>query len=172
MILAQTLPEAIALRIDGHDHMVDGLRDRILPLQVYPSGEVHDALGQLLHIERMQGGRANDHLEERKSTSSLQLKPPNHPQQCDQRAVTGRDECWRHVTQRTNICWHMLNSSQCYLQSLSIRRDLRDLIVDPVDKVCVACGQEAVLRGKRVSDFRRNIILYFCTTNETCLMSS
>lgn len=168
VILAQTLPEAIALRIDGHDHMVDGLRDRVLPLQVYPSGEVHDALGQLLHIERMQSGRANNHLEERKSTSSLQLTPPNHRQRCDWRAVTERDGCWRHVAQRKNIRWHMHNSSQCYLQSLSIRRDLRDLIVDPVDKVCVACGQEAVLRGKWVSDFRGNIILYLQAVTNQC----
>lgn len=168
VILAQTLPEAIALRIDGHDHMVDGLRDRVLPLQVYPSGEVHDALGQLLHIERMQSGRANNHLEERKSTSSLQLTPPNHHQRCDWRAVTERDGCWRHVAQRKNIRWHMHNSSQCYLQSLSIRRDLRDLIVDPVDKVCVACGQEAVLRGKWVSDFRGNIILYLQAVTNQC----
>lgn len=54
----------------------------------------------------------------------------------------------------------MHNSSQCYLQPLSIRCDLRDLIVNPVDKVRVACGQEAVLRDEWVSDFRGNIIYF------------
>lgn len=68
-VLAQTLPEAVALRIDGHDHMVDGLGDRVLPFQVHPRGEVHDALRQLLHVEGVQSGRTNNHLE--KSDSSV-----------------------------------------------------------------------------------------------------
>lgn len=68
MILAQTLPEAVALRIDRNDHVVDRLGDRVLPFQVHPCGEVHDALRQLLHVERMQSGRTNNHLEKRKRT--------------------------------------------------------------------------------------------------------
>lgn len=68
-VLAQTLPEAVALRIDGHDHMVDGLGDGVLPFQVHPCGEVHDALRQLLHVEGVESGRTNDHLE--KSVSSV-----------------------------------------------------------------------------------------------------
>lgn len=70
-ILAQALPEAIALRIDRYDHMVDSLRDRVLPLQVYPSGKVHDALGQLLHVKRVQSGWANNHLEKKIASNSL-----------------------------------------------------------------------------------------------------
>lgn len=61
-ILAQTFPEVIGLGIDGHDHVVDSFGDRVLPLQVYPSGKVHDALGQLLYVKRMQSGRTNNHL--------------------------------------------------------------------------------------------------------------
>lgn len=44
VVLAQTLPEAVALGIDGNDHVVDRLGDRVLPFQVHPCGEVHDAL--------------------------------------------------------------------------------------------------------------------------------
>lgn len=43
---------------------------------------------------------------------------------------------------------------RCYLQSLAIGGDLRDLIVDPVDEVCIACRQEAILRGKENTDKR------------------
>lgn len=56
VILAQTLPEAIVLRIDRHYHVVDSLGNRVLPLQVHPSGKVHDALRQLLNVKRMQCG--------------------------------------------------------------------------------------------------------------------
>lgn len=31
VVLAQTLPEAVALGVDGHNHVVDGLRDGVLP---------------------------------------------------------------------------------------------------------------------------------------------
>lgn len=55
-VLAQTLPEAVTLRIDRHDHMVDGLGDGVLPFQVHPRGEVHDALRQLLHVEGVESG--------------------------------------------------------------------------------------------------------------------
>lgn len=43
---------------------------------------------------------------------------------------------------------------RCYLQPLAIGGDLRDLIVDPVDEVCIACRQEAILRGKENTDKR------------------
>lgn len=43
-------------------------------------------------------------------------------------------------------------SSKCYLQSLAIRGDLRDLFVDPVDEVCIASRQEAILRDTENTD--------------------
>lgn len=51
VVLAQALPEMVALRIDGHHNVVDSLWNRILPLQVDPCGKVHDAFRQLLHIK-------------------------------------------------------------------------------------------------------------------------
>lgn len=68
VVLAQTLPDSIALGIDRYYHMVDSLRDRILSLQVHPSGKVHYALGQLLHIKGMQCGWTNNHLEKKMVT--------------------------------------------------------------------------------------------------------
>lgn len=43
-------------------------------------------------------------------------------------------------------------SVKCYLQSLAIRCDLRDLLVDPVDEVCIASRQEAILRDTENTD--------------------
>ena len=43
-ILAQALPEAIRFGVYRYDHMVDSLRDRVLPLQIHPCWEMHDAL--------------------------------------------------------------------------------------------------------------------------------
>lgn len=67
VILAQTLPEAIRFGIYRYDHMVDGLRDRVLSFQIHPCWEVHDALRQLLNVKGMQSCRTHDHLGEKVS---------------------------------------------------------------------------------------------------------
>lgn len=72
VILAQTLPDAIRFGIYRYDNMVDGLGDRVLPLQIHPCWEVHDALRQLLHIKWMQSCWTNNHLGEMISAN------PNH----------------------------------------------------------------------------------------------
>lgn len=68
VVLAQTLPDPIALGIDRYYHMVDSLRDRVLSLQVHPCGKVHYALGQFLHVKGMQCGWTNNHLEKKMGT--------------------------------------------------------------------------------------------------------
>lgn len=40
---------------------------------------------------------------------------------------------------------------KCYLQSLAVRSDLRDLVMDPVDEVCIACRQKAILRDTKTN---------------------
>lgn len=47
--------------------------------------------------------------------------------------------------------------SQYYLQPLSIRGHLRDLVVDPVDKVCITGRQEAVLREEERMCFENEL---------------
>ena len=42
---------------------MDGVRDRVLALEVDPGGKMHQGLRKFLHLEGVQGGRANNHLE-------------------------------------------------------------------------------------------------------------
>lgn len=53
--------------------------------------------------------------------------------------------------------------AQGYLQSLAIWGDLRDLVMDPVDEVCVACCQEAILRHRKAHEIvqqRQGLLCY------------
>lgn len=89
VVLAQSLPKAIVLRIDRHYHMMDSLGNWVLPLQVHPSGKVHDTLRQLLYVKRMQCGWTHDDLE-KKILLLIQLLIPSDVQ-C---TVPNIHRCW------------------------------------------------------------------------------
>lgn len=48
-----------------------------------------------------------------------------------------------------SVCYYRHTHPRHYLQPLSIRGDLGDLVVDPVDKVCITCRQKAILREEK-----------------------
>ena len=62
-------PAKIVQRIDDANAMVDCVGHWVLAFQVYPSGKLHQLIGQLLHVKVVQCCRANDHLE----TASIRI---------------------------------------------------------------------------------------------------
>ena len=61
----QPLPRGVRGRVDVDHHVVHRLWHRVLPLEVDPRRKVHEALRQALHVEVVQGRRADDHLKAR-----------------------------------------------------------------------------------------------------------
>merc|ERR1719234_3089946 len=56
-------PPLVSTWVNFDNHMMNCLRNSILPFQVDPCGEIHQPVSHFANLHSMQGGRTDDHLQ-------------------------------------------------------------------------------------------------------------